>query len=524
MKRVKNSIAQLNNLSAGVTTVLTLAVFLPILVLCGFGLYAIIQYGYTLQFAIVLVATFLISYIPLLLLRRKTQVKVAELLMSEDRLSEGRNPEGSLVKSSADWSDAENAIWQRLNQKIEAQLAENDEWGSLKTHGLVIANTTAQAFSRADFQFSVTDGLKLLEEVSRRYRVILKENVPFVEDIKVSHLKFAYDHQDQIETGKQAADLLSKAYRVYQFINPTAAIAKEVRNKLLGDMAGNVGANLQLNIKKAFLQEVAAVSIDLYSGRFSIEESDMNKSTIAEEDENRQPEQLEPLRIVVIGQISAGKSSLINTIKGTLDAEVSALPSTSEVHVYSCVVGDIEVLNLVDLPGLDGSEKTSKTVLKHVTNADMVLWVLKANQSSRQLDRQFMLRLDEFYAHKDNLHRKRPVFTGILNQVDKLKPLAEWSPPYDLAQSDSAKVVTINKAIDYNQKLLNFDTIIPTSFSTESKTWGQESLAQLIANNVDESINVQRNRQRLEGRNNGASEQLKRVFKGGKSLFKTLFK
>jgi len=179
---------------------------------------------------------------------------------------------------------------------------------------------------------------------------------------------------------------------------------------------------------------------------------------------------------------------------------------------------------LVDLPGLDGSEKTSKTVLKHVTNADMVLWVLKANQSSRQLDRQFMLRLDEFYAHKDNLHRKRPVFTGILNQVDKLKPLAEWSPPYDLAQSDSAKVVTINKAIDYNQKLLNFDTIIPTSFSTESKTWGQESLAQLIANNVDESINVQRNRQRLEGRNNGASEQLKRVFKGGKSLFKTLFK
>ena len=59
MKRVKNSLTQLNNLSAGVTTVLTLAVLLPVLVLCGFGLYAIIQYGYTLHFAIVLVATFL---------------------------------------------------------------------------------------------------------------------------------------------------------------------------------------------------------------------------------------------------------------------------------------------------------------------------------------------------------------------------------------------------------------------------------------------------------------------------------
>ncbi|SQD77731.1 hypothetical protein [Moritella yayanosii] len=51
MKRVKNSLTQLNNLSAGVTAVLTLAVFLPVLVLCVFGLYAIIQYGYTLEFA-----------------------------------------------------------------------------------------------------------------------------------------------------------------------------------------------------------------------------------------------------------------------------------------------------------------------------------------------------------------------------------------------------------------------------------------------------------------------------------------
>jgi predicted GTPase len=510
VRRVKNSLTQLDKLSSGVTAVLTLAILLPILVLCSFGLYAIIQYGYTLHFAIALVASFFLFYIPLLWLRRKANIKVATQEVSED----------SLVQASADWSEAEHVIWQRLNEKIDTQLAEDDAWGSLKSHGLVIANATAQAFSRGDLQFSVTDGLKLLEEVSRRYRATLKDNVPFVESIKVSHLKFVFDHQDKIETGKQAADLLSKAYRVYQFINPVAAITKEVRNKLLGDIAGNVGDNLQLNMKRAFLQEVAAVSIDLYSGRFSIEDKDIKKSTIAVEDEQSEPKLLEPLRIAVIGQISAGKSSLINTIKGALDAEVSALRSTNAVNVYSCAVSDIEVLNLVDLPGLDGNDKTNKTVLKHVTNADMVLWVLKANQSSRQLDRQFMLSLEEFYAHKDNLHRKKPVFTGILNQVDKLKPLAEWSPPYDLNQSDSPKVDTINKAIEYNQKLLNLDNIIPTSFSSESQVWGLESLEQLIASNLDESINVQRNRQRLENGNTSTSEQFKRVFKGSKSLFK----
>ena len=91
-----------------------------------------------------------------------------------------------------------------------------------------------------------------------------------------------------------------------------------------------------------------------------------------------------------------------------------------------------------------------------------------------------------------------------------------------LNQSDSAKVDTINKAIEYNQKLLNLNHIIPTSFSSESQVWGLERLEQLITTNVDESINVQRNRQRLESGNTSASAQFKRVFSGGKSLFKNM--
>ncbi|WP_372881634.1 GTPase family protein [Psychromonas sp.] len=510
MKRLKNSLTQLNNLSEGVISVMTVAVFLPVLVLCGFGAYAITQYGYTLHFAIALVSTFFIFYIPVLILRRKAKAKIAALQIAKD----------SWVVASSDWSDAEKNIWQRLTQKIETQLAQDDSWEGLKKHGVEIAHCTAQEFSRGDFQFSLVDGLKLLEEVSRRYRSILKENVPFIETINLSHLKFAYENQDKIASAKQAAELLNNAYRAYQLINPQAALLKEIRNKLLGDIAGDIGVKLQRKMKIAFLKEVAAVSIDLYSGRFSFADSDLKKSTIAVEDETCQPEALEPLRIVVIGQTCAGKSSLINIIKGALAAEVSALPSTSKVNVYSCSMADVEMLNLVDLPGIDGNDKTTKLILKHVTNADMVLWVLKANQSSRQLDLQFMRTLEAFYAHKDNLHRKKPIITGILNQVDKLPPLAEWSPPYNLTHPDSAKVMTINKAIEYNQKLLNFGTIIPTSFSRDLQTWGLESLKQLIINNVDQSINVQRNRQRLESGSNSASKQLKRAYQGGKALFK----
>ena len=63
-----------------------------------------------------------------------------------------------------------------------------------------------------------------------------------------------------------------------------------------------------------------------------------------------------PLRIAVAGQISAGKSSLINALLGRDVAEVDVIPTTDAARTYETTFDDVEAM-LLDMPGLDGSAK-----------------------------------------------------------------------------------------------------------------------------------------------------------------------
>jgi hypothetical protein len=93
--------------------------------------------------------------------------------------------------------------------------------------------------------------------------------------------------------------------------------------------------------------------------------------------------------------------------------------------------------------------------------------MLKANQPARSLDIQFQGKLDEYYEKSENRSRKRPAIIGVLYQVDLLKPVAEWDPPYDLGNPAAKKAKTINDALGYNQKLLGLDPLIPLSISDD---------------------------------------------------------
>lgn len=101
--------------------------------------------------------------------------------------------------------------------------------------------------------------------------------------------------------------------------------------------------------------------------------------------------------IPVYGQTGSGKSSIINALVDAMVAEVNPLPSTRATTVHRCRIDGMEMAHLVDLPGLDGNEKTTRHLLKEVTGCDLIIWVLKANQPARSLDSDFKQQLDAFY-------------------------------------------------------------------------------------------------------------------------------
>ncbi|MDO6501249.1 hypothetical protein Q4573_24420, partial [Photobacterium sanguinicancri] len=62
---------------------------------------------------------------------------------------------------------------------------------------------------------------------------------------------------------------------------------------------------------------------------------------------------------------------------------------------------------------------TESLFLDQLSQADIVLWFLKANQSARDIDTQFKARLDSYYQLHDNQSSKLAPIIVVLNQVDR---------------------------------------------------------------------------------------------------------
>jgi len=502
-----------SRLSKDVLPLLISWLILPVIILIGFGIYAIIELDCALYF-LVLLAVITLAVILTLMWRRRNTV-------APDTI----DPQDSLVDASTDWGSHDIQTWESLNKHIQTQLLKNSEWAKLQDHSLEIITLTAKRYDRNELAFSIPESLKMVEEVSRRYRYILKAHVPFIENIHLSYLRLGLDYKNQLSAGSKAAKWAFNAYRLLRISSPYLAVISEIRTLMIDKVLNGVSAELQYKLKRALLQEVLSVAIDLYSERFKIDDSEIGRCNVANQDENRIAPPLAPLRVCLIGQVSSGKSSILNAILGRVAAEVNPLPSTDNITGYECSKDGIDKLRIIDLPGLDGNKLTKQKLLEQYTNSDLVLWVLKANQSARVLDDEFMSCIDDFYSKEKNQSRKRPRIIGLLTHIDRLKPVSDWSPPYNLDNPDSEKAKNIKSAVDYNKSILTISTILPVCIANSAPSFNLDALEHLLAEHYDEGIHAQLNRRRIEAREKiNFREQPMRLVRTGQALFKAVVK
>ncbi|MEZ9997577.1 GTPase family protein [Vibrio lentus] len=533
MKKIRNLFRLLAVLSSGRWGIALISAIFPSIIMMGFGVFLAVKYGYLLEMSIAIAVSTLVFTVPLFISSRSSRQPTYRGT-SANPASEGETESSpkstdtddalvndAMVKASDEWSQAELLIWNDSKHYVRQQLMAEIEWGNLDQTGLEVLEFVAKKFDKKSLDFSIPEGLKLFEEVSRRYKLVVKEHIPGIEYLKVSYIKAGYEAYDKYgELGQKifkAAIWGNHLKNLY--LNPLKVISDLGREQATSSMTKGVVDDMQYAAKQALLDEVAAVAIDLYSGRFSIEDEALKASDVSEVDEKRFAPELEPVRIVLVGQTSSGKSSLINALKQELVAEVDVLPSTDTSTVYNAFVDDNDV-RVVDLQGLDGNPKTEALMLKEMTQADVVLWVLKANQSARDLDKQLKDRFDAFYDDPKNISRKKPIVVSVVNQVDRLKPVDEWQPPYDLENPISAKGKIIAQALEYNQTLLQPDIALPLAIAPEKAEFGLDTLRQTLLERIADANNVQRNRQRFEAMKRGTSVkgQLNKAVKAGKKV------
>jgi len=129
------------------------------------------------------------------------------------------------------------------------------------------------------------------------------------------------------------------------------------------------------------------------------------------------------------------------------------------------------------------------TLRREVLQADLILWVTSAVRADRAIERETLDRIREWF--RDDPRRRPPPIIGALTHVDRLRPLREWNPPYDLGDPSSAKASSIQAAVTAIADELAIPTqrLVPVCLRPEA-IYNDDALLTVICGEFDEARRV----------------------------------
>ena len=415
------------------------------------------------------------------------------------------------LDEAQDWTEQDRAVWRQLCVTIESRLAQDLPWQSLPDESLLLlsavsarynprfapAADAAKGSTGLEYRFTLPEALLVLSVASERYRKVILQHIPFAESVTVASLVTLYTRQQNIQTGYK---WFNNVRRTLRLVNPLAAAIGELRDQFTNRVFDHLSVNVQRDLKRLLLQEVVQVGIDLYSGKLKTSANELQdfRSSAYQQDIQQPAPAAEPLRIVLAGQTSAGKSSLINALADTLEAEVDILPTTDRTVTHRLKLDGAAPMHIIDTVGLDHTAEGPDSLMQLAMQADMLLLVVRANQPARAPDQRVWEALQQRFASMPK--RRRPPLMLVMTHVDQLKPKAQWEPPYAL-DSDDRKATSIRGALlsATSQIGLPAETpAIPVCLSVEKGRYNVDAVAAQLMMLQDNATLTQLNRRRVE--------------------------
>jgi uncharacterized protein len=214
----------------------------------------------------------------------------------------------------------------------------------------------------------------------------------------------------------------------------------------------------------------------------------------------------QPVNLLLVGRTGAGKSSLINSLFVQPVAAVDALPSTDRLQDYQWQAATGETLVLWDTPGYEqvGAAALRELVLQQATQADVLLLVTPALDPALQMDLDFLQALQAVAPDLPTI--------AVVTQVDRLRPVREWQPPYDWRNGIQPKEISIREALEYrSQTLLSIELILPVANGLGS-AWGFDELSAALLQVLDpaKQLRLARFLQSLDARTIAATNLIDR--------------
>jgi predicted GTPase len=429
------------------------------------------------------------------------------------------------------WPDSGRQAWEEVD-KIARRVQDEDLpldqpqrlWAVVREVLDVVARQYHPKSKRAALEIPVPNVLRIVELVARDLREAFAEQVPG------AHILTLHDFSRLRRLAAWAGQLYF-VYKVAVFgFSPLAGLLRELRDAASGRLAGDSGSEIKRWAVGFCVRKTGYYAIQLYSGHLALDDLQREKyqtpqsrgdAQAAEAQQDRLDE--EPLRILVLGQVKSGKSSLVNALFGEVRAAVDVVPRTRQVEPYVLAAeGDSPIFAantaiskeqahsaakigtvprerspraiVLDTAGYDTRQDPQAVfdpLREAILTADLLLLACSAGSAARSADRRLLDEIRGFYQREPD--RIAPPLVVALTHVDQLRPRTEWNPPYNLLQPGGEKARQIADAVlavAEDLALAADQLVIPVCLRPDALYNVEEGLAPAILESVPEAQRV----------------------------------